>query len=215
MLNSATLDARRVQRLHEIHAQACRLVLEHGFAGFTMDDLAAAVGCSRRTLFNYVPDKASAVIGVWQTPWQHPAITTYLQGGPTGNLFDDSVSTIRSVIETMANDEIDPAGGQLLLSRAMDADPKVTQLVGERFEQMRRLLGRAIGEREGWASDDRRALALAASLFSLLVVALHEFEGENISGTAPDVPHRLSALFQQAVDAEHVARSHRRPVPIC
>ena len=54
---------RRIARQQEIHAAACRLVVERGYYGFTMDDLAGAVGVSRRTLFNHVPDKASAVLG--------------------------------------------------------------------------------------------------------------------------------------------------------
>lgn len=49
---------RRIARQQEIHAADCRLVVERGYDGFTMDDLAGAVGVSRRTLFNHDPDKA-------------------------------------------------------------------------------------------------------------------------------------------------------------
>lgn len=187
-------------------------MIERGFAGFTMDDLAAGVGCSRRTLFNYVPDKASAVIGVWETPWEHPALRTFMAGGPTGNLFDDSISTIRTVIETLVDGDFDRLDNQQLLSRAMEADPRVRQLVGERFEMMTRMLAQAISQREGWADADLRANALAASLFALLVLALNQFESHPMPCTDPELPSQLSALFQQAVDAEHQARAHRRPL---
>lgn len=56
-------DLRRWETARRINAAAQVLTEEHGLDGFTLDDLAAAVGVSRRTLFNYFPSKLDAVLG--------------------------------------------------------------------------------------------------------------------------------------------------------
>lgn len=99
------------------------------------------------------------------------------------------------------------------MQEAIKADPRVMQLVSERFEMMTRLLAEAINQREGWSGDDLRSRALAASLFGLLALALHEFEVGSEPCSDAALSMRLSELFQQAVDAEHQARAHRRPPP--
>ena len=61
---SATLQpSRKVSTAHRITTCAQRLTDQHGLDGFTMDDLAAEAGVSRRTLFNYFPGKVDAVLG--------------------------------------------------------------------------------------------------------------------------------------------------------
>src|SRR5262245_7061502 len=60
--HSASED-RKSSTARRITVCAQRLTDERGFDGFTMDDLAEAAGLSRRTLFNYFPSKADAVLG--------------------------------------------------------------------------------------------------------------------------------------------------------
>lgn len=96
MANSATLGRRQA-----IIAAAQRLAVKRGYSGFTIDDLAAAVGCSRRTLFNHVSSKEEAVLGML------PVITdeqlaTLRAGGPTGDLVEDLVLT---AIESLGGDD--------------------------------------------------------------------------------------------------------------
>lgn len=91
MRKSAT--AARGDRRPAIIAAAQRLAVSCGYSGFTFDDLAEAVGVSRRTLFNHVSSKEEAVLGVL------PAITdaqveTLRDGGPTGRIVEDLLTTI-------------------------------------------------------------------------------------------------------------------------
>lgn len=64
-----------------------------GYSGFTFDDLARAVGVSRRTLFNHVGSKEEAVLGVLPEV-KDEQIEILSSGGPSGNLVDDLVTTI-------------------------------------------------------------------------------------------------------------------------
>ena len=81
----ASRTARAMRRLVEIQEAAATLVIERGYDGFTMDELAERVGVSRRTLFNHVPDKASAVLGPFDENNPRPgALELFLEKQPHG-----------------------------------------------------------------------------------------------------------------------------------
>lgn len=64
---SESADSLREQRRREttraLTDAARRLTTERGFAGFTVEELCAEVGVSRRTFFNYFESKENAVFG--------------------------------------------------------------------------------------------------------------------------------------------------------
>ena len=64
---SDSADSLREQRKREtsraLTDAARRLTTEQGFAGFTIEELCAEVGVSRRTFFNYFESKENAVFG--------------------------------------------------------------------------------------------------------------------------------------------------------
>lgn len=64
---SESADSLRGQRRREttraLTDAARRLTTERGFAGFTVEELCAEVGVSRRTFFNYFESKENAVFG--------------------------------------------------------------------------------------------------------------------------------------------------------
>lgn len=96
MTNSATLDRRQT-----IIAAAQRLAVDCGYSGFTFDDLAEAVGVSRRTLFNHVSSKEEAVLGMLPRLTDEQ-IATLRAGGPTGDLVEDLVTT---AIDSLGGDD--------------------------------------------------------------------------------------------------------------
>lgn len=56
-------ERRRRETADALTATARRLTTEQGFTGFTVDELCAEVGVSRRTFFNYFASKEHAVFG--------------------------------------------------------------------------------------------------------------------------------------------------------
>jgi len=85
--------AGRGDRRSAIIAAAQRLSASCGYSGFTFDDLAEAVGVSRRTLFNHVSSKEEAVLGVLPRVTDEQ-VATLRAGGPTGHLLEDLLVTI-------------------------------------------------------------------------------------------------------------------------
>src|SRR3954462_3338186 len=96
MTQSATSlrEQKRWQTSHRITLCALRLTDEHGLDGFTMEDLAEAADVSRRTLFNYFPRKADAVLGE-MPDIAEAALAAFRSGGPHGNLIDDLTELAR------------------------------------------------------------------------------------------------------------------------
>jgi TetR/AcrR family transcriptional regulator, regulator of mycofactocin system len=63
MTTKQTPGRPRTTSRHEVQRVALRLFAERGFEETTLDDIAAAVGVSRRTLFRYYPSKNDIVWG--------------------------------------------------------------------------------------------------------------------------------------------------------
>ncbi|WP_237565266.1 TetR/AcrR family transcriptional regulator [Ornithinimicrobium cavernae] len=57
-------ERKRTDTFRSIHDAAADLVLDHGLARVTVDEIAERAGVSQRTFFNYFPTKEDAVLGV-------------------------------------------------------------------------------------------------------------------------------------------------------
>ena len=82
------------------HISACSQLLadERGFDGFTMEELAEAAGVSRRTLFNYFPGKADAVLGEPPRRPGRSSLEEFRNGGPHHDLVKDLGVLAHSVL---------------------------------------------------------------------------------------------------------------------
>lgn len=90
-MTDGAISERSRRRRASIVAAAQELAARCGYAGFTIDDLADAVGCSRRTLFNHVSSKEEAVLGMIPTI-DAVHVETLRAGGPTGSLIEDVIT---------------------------------------------------------------------------------------------------------------------------
>lgn len=103
----------------DIEQAAFRLFAERGFDGTTLDDIAAAVGVSRRTLFRYYPSKNDIPWGQFdrtlerfrqilrELPQDRPVHEVVQQGVLDFNEFDDAADPphaerMRLILETPA-----------------------------------------------------------------------------------------------------------------
>ena len=122
---------RKQSTLRRINLAAQRLAIERGYDGFTLDDLAAEVGVSRRTLFNHVSGKEEAVIGV-RPDWDPEAVAAFRAGGPSGNLFDDLLHLIVDVLVVEDADRTETARFHQLL----ETNPTIAHKVHRELEKL-------------------------------------------------------------------------------
>ncbi|WP_205471703.1 TetR family transcriptional regulator [Nocardioides sp. SYSU D00038] len=171
------LVARQAETRRRIRWSAAELTRERGFEGWTMDDLAAAVGVSRRTLFNYFEAKVDAVLGPVPV-FPETALATFLAGGPTGVLVDDLRELAKSILE---DDDLDRRVVEVRREVFL-GNPRLLVTVHERFEQVTGDLVDHILAREGAEFGVHRArllVRLLVALFDGCLVHLSETPTED------------------------------------
>ncbi|NYF98606.1 TetR family transcriptional regulator [Janibacter cremeus] len=148
MTNSA-MDSRRTA----IIAAAQRLAVSCGYSGFTFDDLAQAVGVSRRTLFNHVSSKEEAVLGML------PVLTdeqteTLRAGGPTGDLVQDLVIT---AIDSLGGDDATAQDWQQLQA-VIRRNPELLVRVQDHVDELGLSLVTHLAARDGVGEEQARVV---------------------------------------------------------
>ena len=118
-------------RISKIRVAALNLVTENGYDGFTMEELAHEVGVSRRTLFNYIKDKESAVLGPEMSEEVENQFQNFAAGLPTGSLREDSEIMAMAEFNRAVGNEFFPEISQLT-AQALAKDTKLRALYCQR-----------------------------------------------------------------------------------
>ena len=129
MMHSA--DSTRTQRKRETSRAltdvARRLTSDRGFAGFTVEEVCAEVGVSRRTFFNYFESKENAIFGFAAIDSRQEAIEEDFVAA-RGDLLDDFIALTMARFELF--NPIDDAPAVLAI---VEQEPR---LIKAAFEQM-------------------------------------------------------------------------------
>lgn len=151
---SAQSARRRKTRL-SITRNARELTAEHGFAGFTIEQLCDRVGISRRTFFNYFPAKIDAVFGHDADALPRGAIERFMAARPagvTGISPTLQADLIALVLEQLSLDEqaiLSTHGFFAAIQREPELLERMMQLGPERASQFLKL----VATREGVEPD--------------------------------------------------------------
>jgi AcrR family transcriptional regulator len=133
VIESAT-DARELRKRETSRALTCQarqLTSEHGFSGFTIEELCSAVGVSRRTFFNYFECKENAVLGygfATTDPRQHAVDEEFVAA--RGDLIDDFVELVIARWEI-----VNPVEDTEAMFAAIEDEPR---LIKAAFDQLHR-----------------------------------------------------------------------------
>jgi AcrR family transcriptional regulator len=179
-------EERRVETTRRLEWCALELTRDHGFDGWTMDDLATAAEVSRRTVFNYFESKADVVLGPNHELPDEP-VAVFVAGGPTGRLFDDLLHIAIEAIQEKSTDlEL-----VHLRRKVIRRDPRAIAIAQERFEARTELAIELIFQREGKEYGSERARLLIQLLITIVESVLDRFE--------PDLTRPLQDLIADAV----------------
>lgn len=153
------------QRAREITRAAQELVAERGWTHVTVDDIAARVGISRRTFFNHVDSKESAVLGT--LPRITDDVVANLADQPGG---DDLIGHI---VRTVAA-SVDAAGTQVedwrRLHDVLVANPDLIPRFKDRVEALfAQVVAHLAARPDADVERARIALTAAAALFQVSV----------------------------------------------
>lgn len=160
---------RRSATQKRIVAAAQELAIAHGYDGFTLTDLAEAVGVSRRTLFNHVAGKEQAVLGP-EPDLTSEAIAEFVAGRPTGRLFDDLLALVLDLIarEEQTREDV------LRFHRLMETNPQLMHHIIKKFDELCAEAAALCDQRPG--TEDRTEIYLAGAILGAMFgVAMRQF----------------------------------------
>lgn len=179
--------SRREQTSRRISRCAQELAVEHGFDGFTLDELADRVGVSRRTLFNYFPGKEAAVLDSPDCIGPDD-LATFVGGGPEGHLLRD----LGHLVTNIYTREEPTREDWHRLHALFERNPRLITVAKERFEEMVTQVREAIEQREGLPSGHPRARVAVAIIVGLFHYSMASF--------LSDEDHDFPTDFMAGVD---------------
>ncbi|MFL1377862.1 TetR/AcrR family transcriptional regulator [Nocardiopsis protaetiae] len=146
---------------------AVRLTLEHGLENVTVEEIAADVGVSTRTFFNYFGTKEEALLGDLPGTVDAGATREFAAGGPTGDFTDDLIGLL---IAFLLDTEDLPAQREemRLRKRLMDREPQLVPGVLARFHDMEQMMAGAIAERLGEPPESERSQLAAVTAMAVM-----------------------------------------------
>ncbi|MFY7064600.1 TetR/AcrR family transcriptional regulator [Nocardiopsis changdeensis] len=175
---------------------AVRLTLEHGLENVTVEEIAADVGVSTRTFFNYFGTKEEALLGELPREVDEGAAREFASGGPTGDFTDDLVGLLIAFLLDV--DDLPAQREEMgLRKRLMDREPQLVPGVLARFHDMEQVLARAIAGRLGEPPESERAQLAAVTAMAVMrhtMRRLHYSEEEDAEGIRARVRDSFSVL---------------------
>lgn len=161
------LRARRREATYAaLTAEARRLTAERTLSGVTVEEIADAVGVSRRTVFNYFQTKEDAVLGVRDEDLLAEHREAFLATAGRQDLPGALRDLVLATFDAMEHVPTD--GAELI--ELMHGEPALLRRMDRLHADRHRQLAALIAEREGLDAEDAFA-ATAAGLVGHLVMS--------------------------------------------
>jgi AcrR family transcriptional regulator len=181
--------------LKEITGAANRLFIEHGYETTTIDDIARAVGMSRRSVFRYFPTKEDIVVGKFDFVAEE--MLSALRGRPPEEPVWES---LRGVFDLLVP-YVDAPGRQEVaepMQRVVFATPALFARYLQKLQRMQDAAEQALRERAAlshrpYGADDPTPRAIVGAAFGCLLAAQHAWLAGGAKATFADTIDRAMA----------------------
>lgn len=190
-MNLRERTRRAVQR--ELGEAALALFVERGFEATTIDDIAAAVGMSQRSVFRYFASKEEIVVGKLDLAVEQMFET--LRARPAG---EPVWASLRRLF-----DLVDEPGRQMVagpVHRVVLETPALLAAYLQKLQQIQDAVVGVLHERAAaagtpYAVDDPAPRALTAAAFGCLVAAQHAWLASGAAGPLGEAVDRAMAAI--------------------
>lgn len=174
-----------------LHRAALDLVEESGFDAVTTDQIAARAGVSSRTLFNYFPNKESAVLGA--TPADPDEMRALLDARPAS---EPILRSLRAIVETRLSPTTYDTQLRAQRRRVILSESSLgPALVGNNI-RVENILTELVAERLGLdpAESVRPRVTVASALAAVRACIEHQHTGGR--GTVEETVDEAFALLE-------------------
>ncbi|MET7654523.1 TetR/AcrR family transcriptional regulator [Streptomyces sp. NPDC005486] len=180
----------------EITEAANALFVERGYEATTIDDIAAAVGMSKRSVFRYFPTKEDLVVG--KVDYLAEEMLQGLRARPAGEPVWESLRALFDLLVPHV-DDLDKDSVAAPIQRVIFTTPNLLGSYLEKQQQMQEVVVAALSERAAEAgtpcpAGDPTLRAITAAAFGCLVAAQQAWLESGSSGT-------FAAALDQAMAA--------------
>lgn len=172
-----TRDSRMRRTRLAITRCSRELTAEHGFSGFTIEELCARVGISRRTFFNYFATKLDAVFGHVDDGLPGEALDRFMTARPpetvgiSPTLLADLTELVLSQLRRGQEEILGAHGFFEAVHREPELLAKLVQLAPERMQ----LFVAQVAEREGVPPSHPGLCMLVHTLHFAVNQSIHRF----------------------------------------
>lgn len=168
--SALSLRDRKTRETERVLRRLARwLTIEHGLAGFTIEELCTGAGVSRRTFFNYFASKENAVLGLPVRSNTSELDEAFVAG--SGPLLEALVELLVARFEHSGLDRSE-------IGEVIQAAKREPRLVTHALELMTEAIRddtRLVERREGWEPGDPRAAVAVKILGPIVQPSLEEF----------------------------------------
>ena len=176
----AIATGKTAQRRHrtrfDLTAAARRMTAEHGLSGFTLEELCASVGISRRTFFNHFASKEDVVVGVALDD-DDEALDAYASSPRDPRL--PALATVFDDLGALVVERVENVGltrGQAAdFKAALDREPRLFGAMMRQGDEQRRRVVAAVASHEELDEGDPRIDVAVTLLTGLVQRAFERF----------------------------------------
>lgn len=186
--DSAGLRERKKDATRRALAErALELAVERGYHGFTIADLVAAVGVSRRTFSNYFTGKADCISAVTDG-WLDDVLDAIREADGDASLFD----VMRTGLMAVAHQGTERWGA---LESLIDAEPELAARALARDEDVAELVCTEVAARTGRDTNDIRVRLLASYAVTAGREVMSRWTSSDSSRSNEELARLLEAAF--------------------
>ncbi|WP_432135255.1 MULTISPECIES: TetR/AcrR family transcriptional regulator [unclassified Streptomyces] len=185
----------------EITEAANALFIERGYEATTIDDIAAAVGMSKRSVFRYFPTKEDLVIG--KVDYLADEMLQGLRARPAGEPVWESLRALFDLLVPHV-DDLDKDSVAAPIQRVIFSTPNLLGSYLEKQQQMQEVVVDELSRRAAEAGTpcpaaDPTLRAITAAAFGCLVAAQRAWLESGSGGTFADALDRAMAAVAPQV----------------
>jgi TetR/AcrR family transcriptional regulator, regulator of mycofactocin system len=184
------------------------LFVQRGFDSTTMDDIAAALGLGRRTLFRYYPSKNDVVWGEFDEVLDR--LRTELRSGDQDRPIIEVVREAAVRSNAYPNEMLDELHTRLTLIQSVPALQAHSML---RYAEWREVIAEYVAERLGCAVDDLVPVATGHAALAASTAAFSRWIAHRDEDILALIDHSYGLLVNGfAIDPSTSSSEYRHPV---